>query len=312
LPQFAYFCVVSENLQFVPSFIELPSGARLHLMRICADLQNPGTPVFMLHGSIENGRIFYSNSGKGFGPFLARAGYDVYVGDLRGRGASTPAIGKASDHGQAEAIAEEIPAFLSEIERLRGKTPIHLVAHSWGGVSLLAYLARPKVPVDVRSVVFFGTKRRITVRNRAYGWQIGVGWHVIARTSIALRGYVEAKGTHMGSDNITARTWRETNAWIYQKEWKHWQDGFDYRAALQAMKLPPILSFAGVKDKVLGHPGDVKLLLEELGPDQTVRYEMLSKQNCHLHDYGHIDMLTHPLAEEDHFLMAREWLRKYE
>ena len=280
-------------------------------MRICADPETEGVPVFMLHGSIENGRIFYSNNGKGFGPFLARAGYDVYIADLRGRGQSTPPISKRSDHGQAEAIAEEIPAFLGEIRRLRGETPMHWVSHSWGGVSLLAYLARPSLPVEVRSMVFFGTKRRITVRNRAYWWQIGLGWHGIAKGSIALKGYVEAKGARMGSENISRKTWRETNDWIYQKEWKHWQDGFDYHAAFREMKLPPILSFAGISDKVLGHPRDVKLLLDELGPGHETRLEMLSKQNCHLHDYGHIDMLTHPLAEEDHFLMAREWLSKH-
>ena len=33
--------------------------------------QNKDGPVlFFLHGSIENGRIFYSNSGKGLAPFL--------------------------------------------------------------------------------------------------------------------------------------------------------------------------------------------------------------------------------------------------
>lgn len=306
-----YFCDVSTSLHFESLFINQDSGVKLHLKRICADLDNPGPPVFMLHGSIENGLIFYSKSGKGFAPFMAREGFDVYVGDLRGRGLSTPPIGRKSDHGQAEAIAEEIPAFLKEIKRLRGDVPMHLVSHSWGGVSLLAYLARPSVKVDVRSIVFFGTKRRITVRNWAYYKNIWIGWHLIARTAIALTGYVASKSVGMGSENISRRTWRETNDWIYQKEWRHWEDGFDYQAAFRKMKLPPILSFAGVKDKVLGHPTDVKVLLDELGPDQETRLELLSKQNCHLHDYGHIDMLTHRLAAEDHFLMAREWMKKH-
>jgi pimeloyl-ACP methyl ester carboxylesterase len=302
---------VSSPLHFASLFIDLPSGAKLHLMRICANPDQAGPPVFMLHGSIENGRIFYSKSGKGFGPFLARAGYDVYICDLQGRGLSTPSINGKSDHGQAEAIAEEIPAFLREIQHLRGNIPMHFVSHSWGGVSLLAYLARPSVAVDVRSMVFFGTKRRITVRNGAYWWSIGIGWHLIARTSNLFKGFVAARQTRMGSDNISRGTWKETNDWIYQKEWRHWKDGFDYHAAFRQMKLPPILSFAGVNDKVLGHPTDVKLLLDELGPGHEVRLEMLSKENCHLHDYGHIDMLTHNLAEDDHFPMALEWMQKH-
>ncbi len=58
----------------------------------------------MLHGAVENGKIFYSDSGRGLAPFLARRGFDVYVGDLRGRGESRPHISRSSRYGQTEAI----------------------------------------------------------------------------------------------------------------------------------------------------------------------------------------------------------------
>src|SRR5258706_5010461 len=121
-------------------FIPFHSTEQLHLKRFCGNENGP--IAFLLHGSIENGRIFYSRSGKGLAPFLAKNGYDVFVADLRGRGESTPPIGKQSDYGLTESIAEEIPAFLNEIKRLRGDAPQYWMAPSWGGILMLCFLAR--------------------------------------------------------------------------------------------------------------------------------------------------------------------------
>ena len=78
-------------------FIPLHQNDRLHLKRFCGS--STGSVVFMLHGTVENGRIFYSRNGKGLAPFLASKGYDVFVADLRGRGESTPAISRESASG---------------------------------------------------------------------------------------------------------------------------------------------------------------------------------------------------------------------
>ncbi|HYX81614.1 MAG TPA: alpha/beta fold hydrolase, partial [Gemmatimonadales bacterium] len=81
------------------------AGHTLVMQRFVAD--GARDVVFMLHGSIENGRVFYSASGKGLAPYLAQHGFDVFVPDLRGRGASTPHVGRHSSYGQTEIIVEE-------------------------------------------------------------------------------------------------------------------------------------------------------------------------------------------------------------
>src|SRR5215203_377312 len=98
-------------------FIPFRAGEQLHMKRFFTGENDP--PVFMLHGSIENGRIFYSASGKGLAPFLASNGYDVFVADLRGRGLSTPSINRHSTYGVHESIMEEIPVFLNKIRELK-------------------------------------------------------------------------------------------------------------------------------------------------------------------------------------------------
>ena len=65
-------------------------GQQLHLRHIWT--KPGGVPIFMLHGLIENGLIFYTEKGKGLACYLAEQGFDVYVADLRGRGKSTPMI----------------------------------------------------------------------------------------------------------------------------------------------------------------------------------------------------------------------------
>ena len=82
---------------------------RIHLREISPEQPTDLPPVLMLHGAIEDGRIFYSKSGKGLASTLARAGHTVYVIDSRGRGQSTPPIGKDNNHGQFEMIAHTLP-----------------------------------------------------------------------------------------------------------------------------------------------------------------------------------------------------------
>ena len=74
-------------------YVKVDGGPQLHLRHF----PGPGHPVFLVHGAIENGRIFYSDNGKGFAPYLQKQGFDVYVLDLRGRGKSLPTLRKGAE-----------------------------------------------------------------------------------------------------------------------------------------------------------------------------------------------------------------------
>ena len=297
------------ELRYESHFAALPGGDRLHLRRIFAD--PGGKPVFLLHGFIENGRIFYTENGKGYAPFLARQGYDVFVADCRGQGQSTPRIGAQSDFGQQEFMTEEMPAFLELIKSLKGDQPVHWGAHSWGGVMLLSFLARYTPPQPVASMVFFGTKRRISVRNWPWFVSIFIFWDRVFPLIIRRKGYLDVVKYRFGADNESKGDYEETQVWVKRKDWIHWRDGFDFRAALKEMQLPPILYFAGKKDRVLGNPKDVRILAEETG-EQDYKVQLLSKANGNAVDYSHINMLTHKSGPEDHFPDAVAWMERAE
>lgn len=288
-------------------FVPVTAKDTLHLKRFSRNRQGP--PVLLVHGSIENGKIFYSKSGKGFAPYLAKQGYDVFVADLRGRGKSTPAISRFSDFGLSHTLREDFPAIIRKIKKLKGDVPQYWGAHSWGGVLMLAYMARPYENVNVQAMAFFASKRRISIRSFKKFMMVDVVWNWASKVVVAAKGWLPARHLRIGSDSETRLTHRQTHDWVVQKVWRDWHDGFDYAAALKEKSLPPTLYLAGAKDDVLGHPVDVEKLMLETGC-RNCTLTILSQRNGNLHDYGHIDILTHPDAVRDHFPLVAGWFEK--
>lgn len=288
-------------------FVPLNIQQQLHLKHLQGAPDGP--VIFMLHGAVENSRIFYSDSGKGLGWFLARAGFDVYMADLAGRGLSHPPIDGSSLHGQSDSICAEIPALLAAIAERRPQAPVFWLAHSWGGVLLAAVLARQPAHLDsLRGLVFFGCKRTVRGLNpekllKVYGF-----WNRAAFALTRWHGYLPAAALGVGSDSETALSHRQCVDWVQQSVWRDSVDGFDYAAALRDLPLPPILHIMGRRDRSLGHPDDVRRFQQEL--NSPAEFWLLSRREGYLQDYDHINMLTHPDAVRDHFPRLLQWLQQ--
>lgn len=272
--------------------------------------QSAYPPLLLVHGSIENGKIFYSGSGKGLAPFLARQGFDVFVADLRGKGASVPAVSRHSRATQTDTITGELPFLVRSVKEMAGASSLHLLAHSWGGVLLMAAYALFHEQWNVKSMIFFGTKRRIGIRSFKKFRTIDLGWCLIGSVATFLCGYLPAKKLKMGSDDEPAGFYYQLNRWVYARRWKDAETGFDYGAALRSLRMPPLHFYTGIRDRLLGHPDDVKRLAGETGQPHAV-VSILGKKNGNRHDYNHIDILTHPDAVQDHFTEVAALLKKY-
>ncbi|AXE36187.1 alpha/beta fold hydrolase [Chromobacterium phragmitis] len=286
-------------------YVPVGGGERLFLKRIG---RPGGEPVLMAHGVMANGRIFYTDTGKGLAHFLADAGYDVYVADLRGRGRSTPKIGPHSRHGQTETICEDLPALHEFVRRKSGGQRAHWIAHSWGGVHMTSCLVRyPEIAAQVGSAVYFGAKRSVRVRNLNKLIEVDFMWNTASRWLIRAFGYLPARRIRLGADDESDKSHLQSKLWAQPKPWVDSDDGFDYAAAAEAGHLPPILYFAAANDPCRGHPEDVRRFRDESGPHLS-RLHLLGRRAGHLHDYNHVSLLTHPDAPRDHFPLALDWL----
>ncbi len=297
---------------FVASSVFVPvgqSGARLHLRRLRPQGSALRGAVLMLHGAIENGRIFYSDSGKGLGPFLARAGFEVFAADLRGRGLSTPRVGRGVDFGQTELITEDLPALSNVVRDLSDGAAQHWVAHSWGGVLAFSAIARiPELAARVTSMTCFGTKRSIAVSSWEKVLRIDLFWDRAFGLVTRAFGYLPARRLGIGGDDESRSTHAHSVCWVNPANpWVDPVDGFDYAAAIRKVTLPRTLHLTGIADRYLGHPQDVRRFAHECGlPPDCVRVLSLAAGNRR--DYDHIDILTRVEAEGDHFPMVAGWI----
>jgi alpha-beta hydrolase superfamily lysophospholipase len=174
---------------------------QLHLRHIFKKEQ--GIPVLMLHGTMENGKIFYTESGKGLACFLAENGFDVYVADFRGKGLSSPPLATNANHGQWELINQDIPLFIDFVKN-RTKQKLHIVSHSWGGVLLKGYLAKQPTKVnDIGRLLFFVTKRTIHQKHFEKRWKIDLFWKRVAPVIAKRKKYIDLVKLKAGSDNET-------------------------------------------------------------------------------------------------------------
>ncbi len=172
-----------------------------------------------------------------------------------------------------------------------------------------SFLARyPERQASVASLCYFGSKRSVRAQTLERLFKVDLVWGLLCPILIGLFGYLPARRLGLGSDDETAKSFSQCLEWVRREAWIDSDDGFDYAAALAARGLPPAWYIAGLKDRALGHPDDVRRLMEGSGQGET-RYTVLSRKAGNLHDYDHIGMLTHADGVRDHFPQVEAWLR---
>ena len=311
------------------SSIYLPyRDGQLHLRQLLpATADFSKTPILMLHGAMSNGRVFYSQSGRGLGCFLAKAGFVVYVLDTAGRGLSLPKINRDFTLGQGEVIREQLPLVQQAIlnlhqtacqqqtmiqaKKIVAPSQVHWCAHSWGGVLMASSLARyPSLQQSVRSLLTFGSKRTIRVKSFKKWLMVDVFWNRLAPGLAMGQGYLAADKLRIGMDNESRASLVQSIDWV-RGDWQDHDDGFDYANAAKRADWPTAWFVSGQNDTVLGHPEDVADMVSECG-FKRIKSTLLSKANGFKHDYGHADMLTHLDATTDHFPKIRDWYLSFD
>ena len=205
----------------------------------------------------------------GFGPFLARRGWNVYAADFRGRGGSgTPPVA-GGQWSYDDLVFRDLPALVAGVRAHAREQFLYLVGHSLGGhtglaaagsrafgeapdgyVLLSVNMWRPSLEPDWRRRL----KKRLQLEVFA-----GLTWPT---------GYFPARRLRMGPCDEPrayvqdlARCWRKDS-------WSSADGAYDYDAQMSSIT-GPVLAVVGKADTLMAHPEAARNWTAQLGPDRA-------------------------------------------
>ncbi|MFL5345494.1 MAG: alpha/beta hydrolase [Hyalangium sp.] len=280
-------------------------------------------PVILCHGLGANRFHMDFDERYSLARYLARAGFETWVMELRGRGLAGP----ASDFTFDDQAEHDVRAALRTVVA-SGSKEVLWVGHSKGGLLLYGHLARnPDAPV--RAAVTLGSP---------FTFAVQPGLRVFMRriepllrlksiptrriTSIALLGAPPGPMTRymMLADNMDPDVVRRALAnvpadlaggvvrqfarWIDTHAFTSYDGSFDYRVPLSEIRRPFLL-MAGSRD-LLAPPLAVARAKEHLGG--PVKLVIAGKAHGFAADYGHADLVLGRRAPDEIFPLVETFL----
>lgn len=308
-------------------WVSMPNGEQLHMRHLrplfdrpLLDAEEAPKRVFMLHGEVECGRIFYHESGKGVAYHFAEQGYEVFVADLGGRGRSLGCDGEPSTLTVHDIVTDAIPRLLRAATQHSSVStddayansssvaPTIWVAHGFGGVMLSAAWARMSDSERTATqMIFFGARRKLQAKRRIAGAFVKAFCHPLTAKLVNWHNAFPATRMHLGSADENTHWFRVYADWISSDDWRDSEDGFDYQAALKANPIPPTLHFAAAADKIYSDVADVRAFINELGRHDA-RMLVAGQIGESKREYDHLSLLLDPAAVDDVFTVATDWL----
>lgn len=258
-----------------------------------------GVPVLLLHGSFSNRRFWYSPRGLGLGPFLARAGFDVWIPEMRGHGLS-PRNQEYRRNRVADYARYDLPAIAAFVREQTAQAP-HWIGHSLGGITLAAALGgRYLGAEDVASAALFGSQVSRTC------WPLKIP-PVEWSGQLLLRCLGELSGTRLkrGPEDEPLGVGLEVLRW-HGLFGRFGERGNDWWAGLAGVTVP-VLAVAAEADRE-DPPWACRKLLEQFG-SECRHYYCLGRRHGHSDDYGHIEMLVSKPAQVEVWPLVEHWLR---
>ncbi len=259
-----------------------------------------GVPVILLHGSFSNRRFWYSPKGIGLGPYLARAGFDVWIAEMRGHGLS-PRNQNYRQNRVADYVRYDLPAIAAFVREQTAQTP-HWVGHSLGGITLAAALGGHYLGEDeVASAALFGSQI-----SRVY-WPLKVppvewGGRLLLKRFAALSGSRLKRGPEDEPIGLALEglRWHGLFGRFGDRDRDWW-------AGLPEVRVP-LLAVGAVGDQQ-DPAWACRKLLEQFG-SQTREFLHLGKKNGFADDYGHVEMLVSKSAQREVWPLVEHWLRQ--
>jgi pimeloyl-ACP methyl ester carboxylesterase len=259
-----------------------------------------GVPVILLHGSFSNRRFWYSPKGIGLGAYLARAGFDVWIPEMRGHGLSARNQAYRSNR-VADYARYDLPAIAAFVREQSGQIP-HWIGHSLGGTTLAAalggqYLGAP----GAASVALFGSQV-----SRTY-WPLkvpAVQWS--GRLLLKPFEHISGPRFKRGPEDEPIGLVLESMRW--HGLFGRFGDAHgNWWAGLKDVEVP-VLAVAAVGDEQ-DPEWACRKLFEQIGSAER-KFVCLGREHGFSEDFGHVQMLVSKSAQTEVWPLVADWLRE--
>lgn len=295
-------------------------------------------PVLVCHGLGANRHYFKAKDDDSLVRNLQRAGYDVWLMDLRGRndaGETGYIFGKHRySYNIDDYIEEDLDAAISFVLKQTGAQKLNYIGHSMGGIIMYSRLgttneARVANFVAIASPMSFLPYNRWTfmlyrmrggmvllpvlpVRPSAYMASFFPEWMYAPFTRAFLHpentdDEVKTLLTRKALNNISKNVIKQfihmtENGGMYSSDHK-----VSYTEKLANVQVPVYL-LAGRRDE-LADPAVVREVFDRLG-SQDKTFEIFSRANGNVEDYGHTDLIIGKEAHREVHPRIIDWLNK--
>jgi pimeloyl-ACP methyl ester carboxylesterase len=316
-------------------FARTDDGCEVALHRYRPEPAGPAAPVLLVPGLGANRLNYDLTDDTSLARYLAAAGYDAWVVELRGRGLSTrPRLfsGLHYDWSFDEYAERDLPAALATVARVTGARRAHLLGFSSGALACYAAMTGPKPPLEVASLVALGGPSTFKRAGSHVSGRVlrNIRWlrhRFLMRVLAPVSGYWHPYPIQLihNPENMDGQTQRRAMVnlianfsrnellqygdWLEHDVFRSIDHRRDYRAELPRITAPSLF-LAGPRD-VLAPPDAVKDAFEAVSSTDK-RFLILSRAQGFSVNYGHFDMLLGTHARKDVFPVIRAWLDRQE
>ncbi len=322
-------------------FFYASDGWRLAIHRYRPQGNHAGKPVILCHGLGGNRHSFDLAGAPSLATFLRRRGWDVWLLELRGSGASDrPGIWISNvpySWGFDDHLERDMPAAIDYVIKRTRASAVHWVGHSMGGMLAEAYLARQN-DHRIASVVAIGSPADFSKINRPLFHKLldlrcilrvlpvapmtffaKALIPIIHRLPLRVQGLfyppnidaaVAKRIVAIGSPVLmSSQLWLDFGRFL-EKGMPVDKRGTPYLKYFSDSTVP-VLLLCGSRDAmappasvcVAAHPENVR------GDRKCVT---CGRESGCKEDYGHIDLLVGMSAEAEVFPVVLEWLRSHD
>jgi len=259
-----------------------------------------GVPVILLHGGFANRRCWYSAGGHGLGAWLARAGFDVWLAEMRGHGLS-PRNQRYRNNCMSDYARHDLPAIAAFVREQTAQAP-HWVGHSLGGTTLAAALGGGYLGAgEAASAALFGTQI-----SRIY-WPLKVP-PVEWGSRLLLKGFHHISGARFkrGPEDEPIGLALESLRW-HRLFGRFGDAERDWWAGMADVQVP-LLAVSAAGDQQDPTWACRKLYEQFIAAPR--HFLLLGKEQGFSSDFGHVEMLVSKEAQGEVWPLVEHWLRE--